>query len=158
MLSIFSAGLWLYLKFFSILYLRILYSIGGTGHCTPNGYTSMSTVSTTSKQHCFTSLHHIIFFCISLVSYSKSVQICHTLWVNFWICPSCWNFVPGICHGCWSCSYRSSFVHPMAVDGAEGIGDSWSSQWLSLPMEPVKFPATVWRVSKLEDCLPYKYL
>jgi hypothetical protein len=73
MLSIFSAGLWLYLKFFSILYLRILYSIGGTGHCTPNGYTSMSTVSTTSKQHCFTSLHHIIFFVLVL---SHTANLC----------------------------------------------------------------------------------
>ena len=57
MLPIFSAGRLLYLKFFSTLYSRILYSIGGTGHCTPNGCTSMSTVSTTSKQYCFTSLH-----------------------------------------------------------------------------------------------------
>ena len=62
MLPIFSAGRLLYLKFFSTLYSRILYSIGGTGHCTPNGYTSMSTVSTTSKQYCFTTLHLKVLF------------------------------------------------------------------------------------------------
>ena len=45
---LFSAGRLLYLKLHSTLYWRILYSIGGTGHCTPNGYTSMSTASTTS--------------------------------------------------------------------------------------------------------------
>jgi hypothetical protein len=52
MLAVFSAGRLLYLKFYSTSYLRILYSIGDTGRCTPNGYTSMSTASTTS-----TSLH-----------------------------------------------------------------------------------------------------
>ena len=46
--AVFSAGRLSYLKFYSTLYWRILYSIGGTGHCTPNGYTSMSTASTTS--------------------------------------------------------------------------------------------------------------
>ena len=49
---------------------KILYSIGGTGHCTPNGCTSMSTVSTTSKQYC--SIHYLLLcrrrhFFISLV-------------------------------------------------------------------------------------------
>ena len=86
---------------------------------------------------------------------NKSLQVCHTLWFNFWICPPSWNFVPGIRHSCWSCSYWPSSVHPVAVDGVEGIGDSWSSQRLSLPMEPIKFPATVWRVSKLDHCFPF---
>jgi hypothetical protein len=53
---------------------------------------------------------------------------------------------------CVSCYYSS--VHPVAVDAAEGIRDSWSSQRPSLPMEPIKFPAAVWRVSKLEHCSP----
>jgi len=150
MLPIFSAGRLLYLKFFSTLYSRILYSIGGTGHCTPNGCTSMSTVSTMSKQYCFTTLHlKVLFLYQSSLWHSKSVQICHTLWVNFWIRPPCWDFVPGIRHSCWSCSYWPSFVDPVALGGVEGIGDSWSSQRLPLPMEPLKFPATVWRVSKL---------
>ena len=89
---------------------------------------------------------------------NKSLQVCHTLWFNFWICPPSWNFVPGIRHSCWSCSYWPSSVHLVAVDGVEGIGDSWSSQRLSLPMEPIKFPATVWRVSKLDHCFPFPLL
>lgn len=81
----------------------------------------------------------------------KREQICYTIWLNFRICTPCWNFVPGICHGCWPCPDWPSLVHPMAVDGVEGDRDGWSSQWISLPLEPIKFPATVWRVSKLES-------
>jgi len=152
---LFSAGRLLYLKLHSTLYWRILYSTGGTGHCTPNGYTSMSTASTTST----TSMIYLYSMHSSFLNrssrssmmidtYSNSVpQICYTLWVNFWIRPPCWDFVPGIRHSCWSCSYWPSFVDPVALGGVEGIGDSWSSQRLPLPMEPLKFPATVWRVS-----------
>ena len=113
-------------------------------------------VSNIASLHYILLCRWVLFLYQSSLWHIKSVQICHTLWVNFWICPPCWNFVLGIRHGYWSCSYWPSFVHPMALDGVEGIGDSWSSQRLPLPMEPIKFPSTVWRVSKLEHYLPWK--
>ena len=146
-----DAGRSSFLKFFSILYSRISYSIGGTGLSIPNGYTNMSTVCTTSKWL----LHYLLLYTVHqfdiilVFNIINCEQICYTIWLNLGIRTPSWNFVSRVCHDCWSCPDRTSLVHPMAVDGVEGVRDGWSSQWISLPMEPIEFPATLWRVSRL---------
>jgi hypothetical protein len=95
----------------------------------------------------------VIILILNTINYG---QICYTIRLNFGICAPSRNFVSRIRHNCWSCPDWPSLVHPMAVDGVEGVRDSWSSQWIPFPMEPIEFPATVWRVSRLE-CIPMVY-
>lgn len=73
-------------------------------------------------------------------------QVCNTLWIDFRICSSCWNSVPGIRYYCWSYDHWASSDNSLVVDDGESPWDGWGSLWLPFPMEPLKLLAVIWGV------------
>lgn len=141
-LLIFLIGLSSSLKYCFTSSWRILCFTGGTGYCIPNGYTSMFTVSIMSK---WNDLCQYPFMSFLLPLFH--MQICYTIWTDFWVCPSCWNLIPRLCHNCGSSSNRPSPIYTVVMDGIESLGDGWGSQWIPFPMEPIKLLPFIWRVS-----------
>lgn len=77
------------------------------------------------------------------------LQVCYSIWTDFWICSPCWNPVSRLRHDNWSCNYWTSFDNTLVMDDAASSRDSWGTLWLSFSMEPLKFLAFIWRVSNI---------
>lgn len=76
-----------------------------------------------------------------------NIQVCYSVRVDFWICSSCWNIIPWLCHHHWSGHYGTSSIHTVVVDDSKSIGDCWGAQWVPLSLESFKLSSSIWRVS-----------
>lgn len=75
------------------------------------------------------------------------LQVCYSIWVDFWICSPCWDTFSWFCYHIWSCYYWASFVYFVVMDVITSLGDSRGTLWLPFSLEPVKFVSVLWRVS-----------
>lgn len=75
------------------------------------------------------------------------MQACYPIWVDCWVCSSCWNINAGFWYRPWSCLDRSPSVHSLVMGVTENCGDSGGSLWVWFSLEPFKVLAFVWRVS-----------